>query len=711
MKTRTGIRWSWLHPAWLLVLVPPLLQLVWVVAMGGEASVGTSVGDLALRVGLLVVPVSLAVGTGLTGRSGWGLRLRKELRQQVRGGVLALLVPGLLMMLGEAELIPWAVGGYCLGCLLLGADAFGAEFEHRTLGNLLVQPVSRGRVFVEKVGLVALLVGVATANLWLVLFPQFRVYPFNQGDLLEVAVVGVAAVFTGPLFSLLSRSALAGLVFVAAVPLTVMLVVMVVVQAWQRWADAGTYVPDAWLNWIFGLLGPVYLVGCLAWSWRLFRRYEWKEGAGRGAPVLHPLGGPADRLAGWVLPRRGLLAVLLRKELRLHVVPWLVAGVLVGVFLLSWGLRLWGGQGGSDLILLLTEPWVCLLFAGLSGVLVLVTAGAATIAEERASGMLEWQLTQPIPLRSQWWAKLGTSVVLGFGLGCVLPAVLVWLAFGGAGLGKMLGDEPAFVAVGVLGLCWVTFAGSVYASSISGSTMKSVAAAVFIVGTVLGLVVVLGSAVVGWFYQPELELDLEGAVRMREITLGESFWAPTPGVMLARARMAVGVVAGLVTVAFLFLARLNLPRPRVSAGSVVRQLAWVAAGVILSVVVVMGSGTRMVVQMRIGMLQEAVRQEKDMLVQALLVAQRRGGFTREVAAEFGVGVEDAAEAVVETVLRERGVQGLRLLGRRLAAPAEGMPVRGSGADGGHGADAADGARGMRMDPELMRRYGLQPAPR
>jgi len=139
------------HPAWLLLPLPPLLGILW--ATFNEFSrVHPALVLRLLLAGVVVVPVLWWRASPAGDRP---RRIMKELRVQLPGFLLATLVPSLMTWGIEREWAVWMLFGYPFGCFLMGASAFGSEFEQRTLASLLAQPKSRGAVFREKMAVLA----------------------------------------------------------------------------------------------------------------------------------------------------------------------------------------------------------------------------------------------------------------------------------------------------------------------------------------------------------------------------------------------------------------------------------------------------------------------------------------------------------------------------------------------------------------------------
>jgi hypothetical protein len=215
------------HPAWLLLLVPPAIS--WTVAWlsPGDTSTRLHLGRLTLMA-LVVLPWvwwrSTNAGPGLC-------RILKEVRLQLPGFLIAVGLPGVLGIWIHPDLAQWMFMAFAFGCSLMGATAFGAEFEQRTLGGLLSQPRPRIAIFLEKLSVLAVLLSVALAHLVLL---RSGTPGFEPHIALNFALVGLC---TGPLFSLWSRSTLAGLIFSVTVPLLLYLLGTLIGEwVFQRWS-------------------------------------------------------------------------------------------------------------------------------------------------------------------------------------------------------------------------------------------------------------------------------------------------------------------------------------------------------------------------------------------------------------------------------------------------------------------------------------------
>lgn len=473
------------HPAW---LVPPLVPLAqWI--FGGPGAPWSLVVQLVLTLLISVVTLYLAREDRTRNSNRWS----KELRLLMPPAVGTLVIPAAL----HNDLSDLAVTLHCVGCIWMGATVFGSEFEHRTLGPLLTQPISRKRIFWEKLGILSVLSLVVYGN---TMASLERVQGSVDWDILAVAPA--LAVSTGPLFSLLGRSTLAGMVFTATAPMLFLLLSAIVTGSIQSSMPVLSDPPTAeqlkaiepynqalflwrdfqpWLRGLYLAAGPL-----LGWLW--FRSLSWQD----GAAVARPPSGSASsravltRLIRFLVPGASATAHLIRKEIRLHVIPWMVAALTTGLWILWMIARRLAPEG--DLKDGLNEFSPITVIGGMLGVVALVTAGAGSVAEERALGTLDWQVTQPVTGRRQWWIKSLVAAVTGLVTGLLIPATLLAVGFGPErwekeGLAIELLPTASFAtAVGL------ALALSLYASSIARNTMRAVGLTVLLGACALALV-------------------------------------------------------------------------------------------------------------------------------------------------------------------------------------------------------------------------------
>ncbi|MCX6861366.1 MAG: hypothetical protein NT050_00465, partial [Verrucomicrobia bacterium] len=394
--------WPRLIPLMLLVTIPAAGQwLGWMMAP-------ETLEPVSLLPGLASWPIILSVLALLVKWSGLltNPSLQMETGAQMPGASLAFLAAGVNAMLAKGVfegLSGFAALALALACLWICANAFGSEFEHRTLGQSLVQPRSRGDLYREKLGVAGGIAGTAAVIFFLTTSQSITSEPLFLAMTLGSLILGLAS---APFFTLISRSTLAGFVFTLTVPMALYMILRTLLDVYH----APVY-PDLLFHLSSeeqGVLwagGVIYLGATTLASWRVFKRLEWREGGAGGgsAPDLHALTGAWDRWLGRRWLGQAATAQLIRKELRLHVVPWLVAGILVGLWGLSLLVRKWAPE--SELGVAAANPSWVTLYAGILGTFIVLITGACAIAEERALGTLEWQWTQPIPMARQWRIK------------------------------------------------------------------------------------------------------------------------------------------------------------------------------------------------------------------------------------------------------------------------------------------------------------------
>ncbi|HTH48138.1 MAG TPA: ABC transporter permease subunit [Candidatus Limnocylindria bacterium] len=674
------------HPAWLLLLVPPLVSLgqIW-----WQENPPVLVGQI-FRLILMVALVGPILGMRSGPVGDRAQRLLKEVRALLPGCLIALLIPGLLGLSVEREAAGIAVWCYGFGCVLMGGAAFGAEFEQRTMGTLLSQPLSRGTVFAEKVGVLMTLLGLSTVNLLLSL-ALVPAYAYGAGDMAQVLLLPVFALCSGPFYSLITRSTLAALIFTVTMPMIAYPFGVLGLETIHRLGHPDEILPDAWVDWLLLIGTPLYLAVMAALGWRSFRNLEVRDGGagGRSSASLHPLSRPVDSLLRRLFPAAGGTAQLIRKELRLHVVPWLVASIMVGLWLLWLALRHFAHKEG--LREALNEPSTLIVFAALLGSLIVVGTGAACVAEERELGTLEWQLTQPVSVRKQWWVKVAVTLTLSFVLGVGLPALLLWLGFDPAlstsknggffltPLGWPSSEQPVVVA----GLILMVSVTSIYASSISRNTMKATAVAAGIAAGFAGFFTLIGMATSqslqqGMFNLPE---DWRTEVAMPA-------WAPSVELLKILAAVCLAAIPLLYVAMLLWLGGRNCRRQVVPGRDVARQLGGVTLGLLVGMGILCGGFVQLALlrrQVDVVEVRQSQRRSDFYLVRQMA---KEGKIAPGVYEQFSLPTNAEPAQLTDAIRAARGPNGVAELYQLLNPPAKRTKYS--------------------MDPVLARRYGLVP---
>jgi ABC-type transport system involved in multi-copper enzyme maturation permease subunit len=364
------------------------------------------------------------------------------------------------------------------GSITLGGLAFGHEYSYRTLTLLLAQPVDRRRTCAAK--LIVLASAVALVFLAAVLAAPgrpFQMFSGVRGEGRTILILApICAVCMAPALSVLCRSALAGIVFTVAIPGMLILFANLTATAWY-----GFLTNDAVNDFVSAFVWRSVSLACAAGAvatWVLFARLEAVEGHAelQWPRWLRAGAEPAD------MPRkvRGAVDALVRKELRLQQMSFLVVGLFVFAAAVLWALSR-----------INPEYWEVPIEAisMLYGSLLLVLIGSVASAEERQLGTLPSQLLLPVAARTQWAVKAATTLTLALVLGVGVPLLVSSLFSYADGLPwrPRRVKEPLAVAV-LLTSC------GLYVSSLSSSAVKAMVNSipVVIAGAVLtGIVAVM----------------------------------------------------------------------------------------------------------------------------------------------------------------------------------------------------------------------------
>lgn len=358
------------------------------------------------------------------------LRLAKEARALLPfwAAMAGLMVAPFLFR--TAEPMKLSMPAYWFGCLLLGAVSFGQEFQHRTMSLLLAHPVSRRRLWWEKMfALAAAQLGLMLLMVLLVpkeadlfhwwnyfahpnWYPDFHywinVFLYQSKGIICAPILGFS---TGPLLTLIVRSTIGGLAFSFLLPGAFVLVAAPLFPAPAF--DYFEY-PLAIINVVFvgGIYsGASFLLGC-----RRFQNLEDIHGHGPELSLPAALTRSFAGFTEWLtLNHGGALGQLVRKEVRLHLPAFVVAGMLVGLWLLL-------------LVVVVLRPDVSKAFLMLPSILlglgIPVIAGIVSTAEERSLGLLDWHLTLPVSARRQWFIKVLVALGVNGVLGLMVPDLM-----------------------------------------------------------------------------------------------------------------------------------------------------------------------------------------------------------------------------------------------------------------------------------------------
>lgn len=358
------------------------------------------------------------------------------------------------------------------GCWLLGAVSVGHELDHRTMGLLLGQPISRSRLWAEKM----LVLSVAVGTLW---WSTSIVWFFSGGYSLpsvdavfSSAVILAIAICSAPLLTLFARSTIGGVALTLVGPFVLSLVTAAI-ATWVtiyrvknnliELTHSKVVVTDH--TPFFAALLIVYC-GSLAWlGWRKFVRWEENQAASSQIALPASVARLLDGVRGRVsLGLHSAWGSLLRKELGIQQPTFLVALGLVAMWVALVAAVFARATMDKGFLML---P-IVLLCLGIP-----VIAGIVSTAEERSLGLLDWHLTLPVSARRQWFVKVFVALGVNAMLGILLPGVLAhassWLAADKQMVAGIPGGSvPHFLIANL-----VIFCAALYASTASSNSMRA----------------------------------------------------------------------------------------------------------------------------------------------------------------------------------------------------------------------------------------------
>jgi hypothetical protein len=387
-------------------------------------------------------------------------------------------------------------------CTLMGASCLGAEFSHRTLPLLLAQPISRGRIWGEKMLVLSAALALAY-GMWLLgvgLFVDrdaFQDMDEVRFQLIYGGLVALGACLTVPAITMATRSTVAGAILAWMFPMFLVCCVLLLgwafsMQDFFDHHDQNTYV-------IGGVL--IYFVLAAWGGWILFRRFQAAEQRATEIALPERWQNALALPIGKILPKySGPIASLIRKEVALQRPVFLIAAGTCVLAAIEFALAVWHP---SDVIgaLLLVDVVIAV------GIPPLVATGLS-IAEERSLGIAVWHRTLPPSAVKQWLVKVGVVVSICVLLGVVLPSLL-GMAVQATGLFADPDDQTSkpieFIPFTISPVFYLGYllalAVGIFASSVTTSTLRAILLTLLLFsGT--AMVIVLGN----WLFA---HVDLE----------------------------------------------------------------------------------------------------------------------------------------------------------------------------------------------------------
>ena len=350
------------------------------------------------------------------------IRLKKEARALLWPWCALLIAGALPVILANSYTKKLCGLSFFFGLPMLGALAFGNEFQQRTFSLWITQPLSRAQLWGEKMSV--MLAAALSAGLVSGIGLFFYTWPHLDFTWRVAAIVCVlVATASAPFFTLAARSTLGGFALMTFYLSVVSLFVFKFSPRMDEAPLAG--LPAAAITAI-SVLGLCYAVLVLWLGVRKLVRFQVIGGSADSdllmvGPSLMP-----EVMASWLRCRpSGALGNLIRKEIRL-LRPLGLSTLLALLYLAL-----------AAMFRLITEfpirpghPELALKFAvfvtlGSFFLLAPVFAGLLSLGEDRTSGTHAWHMTLPIAPFRQWFIKLAMAMLAGFTSAVLLPLIVV----------------------------------------------------------------------------------------------------------------------------------------------------------------------------------------------------------------------------------------------------------------------------------------------
>jgi ABC-type transport system involved in multi-copper enzyme maturation permease subunit len=309
--------------------------------------------------------------------------------------------------------------GY-LGIPMLATLAIGNEFQHRTLSLLLTQPISRAKIWGEKMSVASVAVLLPALVLTYSWRSELQQHPKFW---LFTGVYLIATVPSATFWTLFARSTIGGFLLNGFFPYLAILVYREEIFGGPSPARSIIHL------WTVGFAALCY-AGVMLWlGARKLARFQQAGGMAGDNLLMAGSGLMPEALTGLFRSRpSGPLLNLVRKELRLLRPVWLMS--LLGLVYLTCLtvfrfllLRDSAAPNPEGLQLVLYTPVI--LFTPLIAIL----AGSLSLWEERTLGTQSWHMTLPVSARRQWLIKLTVAIFTGLVCAVLLP-VTVMVALG-----------------------------------------------------------------------------------------------------------------------------------------------------------------------------------------------------------------------------------------------------------------------------------------
>jgi hypothetical protein len=389
------------------------------------------------------------------------IRLRKEARALFGPWCGVMILCALPLFHVRRSLSETSVAFACLGIPMLATLAIGSEFQHRTFSLLLSQPISRIKMWREKMSVAV----VAVLSAAFVFCYGWRSELRQEPKLWVFAVVYLIVTIPSATFwTLFARSTIGGYVLNGLFFYPFFII-------WLKWEEILGPHPSS-VHSVTTLSIAVFVALCYAGVMlrlgaRKLVRFEVAGGMAGDNLLMAGSSLMPEALAGLFRPRpAGAVLNLLRKELRLLRPIWLITVMslvyltclIVGRFLL---LRDSAAPSPQGVQLVLYTPVILLT------PLIAILAGSLSLWQEKTSGTHSWHMTLPVSARRQWLIKLATAIFTGLICAVLLPVlvmVVLGFTFGSAFMFVDQAMAGLTIAGGSIGLAGGAVFGSLYMS-------------------------------------------------------------------------------------------------------------------------------------------------------------------------------------------------------------------------------------------------------
>ena len=513
-----------------------------------------------------------------------------------------------------AEMLPIALLAFIAGAAALGVFSVGHEYAHRTLTTFLAQPLTRSRLLLSKILVLAplliLLSLVATVMLQAdgverlfggaaerAGFGALEGKAVDEGlvfrrQLAIVVMTPLLGLFVAPWMTMVCRNVMAGLVFTLSIPAGLWIAGQIARAASVNFdfvdLEAGNpfgYAPALTLMTV-GLLSVIAVAA--VHGRQLFVGLEALDAPRDLLPAairrLHRTGTAGTVRRGHGARRRSPLLLFVQKEVRLYG----LAFALAALYVVGW-IALWMAGAAAYLA---DDTFQGL--AAMYGLFVALLVGAISTAEERALGTADTQRLQPWPFWKHSLAKLVTAGVVTLLLGHAVPTVLeemLPLIQGSSRIGPDLGLFRFYLPNplnGAAATLLVTTLLSCYVSTLSVGGLRALMAALPLSFSLFSLTAYI-------FFLVDA---VERAVRVQydlQLKAGEFWWPKLRtatvddyrAIFLYSRWMAVVVYIGFAGL-LLFLYLRNSRSGEDGMRLAKKQLPWIAVYVVLAAVLMRG---------------------------------------------------------------------------------------------------------------------------